>query len=211
MNIEIPKEFIFVISLDFLYLKPLNVWSRLKPTIYGDNRSFFLIHFLHILFGSLNNASTMYWTVGTSYVFITWDTCFGFNFDFNVALNLLKYSFLMFSFIPSGRISPFSKTPRYLYHSSPIWQISSPSSNSIPLHSTSFPFFIDKTPRLSIPNFIIMSFVTMSTVLTRLAVSFWLLLQSFRSFISDSTYSYPLEMNILVSFVLKLVLKWTVI
>ena len=65
----------------------------------------------------------MYRTVGTTYVFIAWDTCFGFNFDFNVALNLLKYSFLMFSFIPSWRIFPFSKTPRYLYPSSPIWPI----------------------------------------------------------------------------------------
>ena len=54
-------------------------------------------------------------------MFIAWDTYLGFNFDFNVALNLLKYSFLMFSFIPSWRISPFSKTPRYLYPSSSIW------------------------------------------------------------------------------------------
>ena len=35
----------------------------------------------------------LYQTVGTSHVFITWNTCFAFNFYFNIALNLL-YLFL---------------------------------------------------------------------------------------------------------------------
>ena len=29
----------------------------------------------------------LYQTVGTTHVFIAWNTCFGFNFDFNVALD----------------------------------------------------------------------------------------------------------------------------
>ena len=43
----------------------------------------------------------LYRIVGTTHVFIAWNPCFAFNFDFNVAFNLLKYSFLMFFFISS--------------------------------------------------------------------------------------------------------------
>ena len=70
-----------------------------------------------------------YQTVDTTHMFITWNTCFAFNFDFNVVLSPLKYSFLMFSFILSWHKSPFSKIPRYLYPPSPIWPIYSLFSN----------------------------------------------------------------------------------
>ena len=41
----------------------------------------------------------LYRAVATTHGFIAWDTCFAFDFDFNIALNVLKYYFLMFSFI----------------------------------------------------------------------------------------------------------------
>ena len=106
-----------------------------------------------------------YRTVGTIHVFIAWNTCFAFNFDFNVALNLLKYFFLMFLFISFRLMSFFSKIPRYVYPPFLTPPIYSPFSKSVPLHSTSLSLFIAKTPHLSIPNFIPMSFVTISTVL----------------------------------------------
>ena len=119
-----------------------------------------------------DSVPALYQTVGTGHVLIIWNTWFTFNFGFNVTFNLLKYSSLMCSFISSWHISPFFKISRYLYPSSPIWPISSASSNSIPLYSTSFPLFIAKASHLSIPDFITMSFVTIYTVLTRLSISF---------------------------------------
>ena len=78
--------------------------SILDVAIHGDNLSCFLIHFLHLLFRQFNNASTIQ-TGGTIHVFIAWNMCFTINFGFHIALNFLKYSFLMFSYLFSTSIS----------------------------------------------------------------------------------------------------------
>ena len=110
---------------------------------------------------------TLYQTASTTNVFIAWNTCFEFNFHFHIAFNLhIVFFHIFLTYIP------FLQNAKYLYPSSPILPISSPFSSSIPLHSTSFPLFIAKKPHLSILNFIPMSFVTISTVLKNLSISF---------------------------------------
>ena len=59
------------------------------PTTYGDNLSCFSIHFLHFLFHPFNNITTVSKSWHHPCVY-RWNTCFAFNFDMNVALNLLK-------------------------------------------------------------------------------------------------------------------------
>ena len=122
---------------------------------------FLSISFISSLVYSIMPA--LYRTVGTTHVFIAWDTCFAFNFDFNVALNLLKYSFLMFSFISFWHISLSPKHPS-------TYTLLPQSDQFLHHFATSFLFFIAETPHLFKPNFKLMSFLTISTVLTRLSV-----------------------------------------
>ena len=137
------------------------ITTPLPPSLLGGySRSTFDLGYsppymvvIFLVFWSISfKSSLVHWIIPV-YVFIAWDICFALNFDFNVSLNLLKYSFLMFSFISSWHISPFSKTAKYLYHSPPTWTIFSPFFKPIPLHFTSFPLFIAKTPHLPIPSF----------------------------------------------------------
>ena len=74
-----------------------------------------------------------------TYGFVTWNTCLVFNFSFNVALNLLKYSFLMFFFslLDIYPLSPKHQGSYTLYPPSSTWPISSPFSNSIAFNFSS--------------------------------------------------------------------------
>ena len=66
---------------------------------------FFTSSFVHSIIPAL------YQTVGTTHVFVAWNTC-------SLLMNArIQYSLLMFSFISSRHISLFSKIPRYLYPS----------------------------------------------------------------------------------------------
>ena len=119
-----------------------------------------LVHSVHSI------TPALYRTVGTTHVPIAWDTCFAFNFDFNVAVNLLKYYFLMFSvFFHLLTYMLFLKKNQVAY----ILLLQSDQS----LHHFATLFYcillllllvMAKTPHLSVTNFIAMSFVTISTV-----------------------------------------------
>ena len=155
-----------------LYLQPHYLFHFLVQCSTFDRRCsppymviiflfFWSISFTSYLVQSIMPA--LYRIAGTIHVFIACDTCFAFNFDLNVALNLLKYSFLMFSLISFWQISLSPK------HQSTYTLL--PQSDQFLHHfATSFLFFIAETPHLFKSNFKLMSFLTISTVLTRLSV-----------------------------------------
>ena len=99
---------------------PLHHWqsfmltSPLTPSLFGSfNRSTFYLGFrlpymvmLFLVFWYISFTSSfvhsimpaLYRTFGTTHVFVACNTCFAFNFNFNVDFNLFKHSFLMFFF-----------------------------------------------------------------------------------------------------------------